>query len=517
MNTLELKNLNITNGEHELVKGVSFELDQGEILALVGKSGSGKTLSAMSMLGFLPATLKKTSGEILYNGTKLNSRDMRLRPISIIMQNPKTAFNPILTIGAHALHSLKAVGRADRNFKELIVSTLADVGLGVQVYDMYPFQMSGGMLQRAMIALALLASPKFIIADEPTTDLDLLTQDKILELLKRLVKERNIGMLLVTHDFGVVAKVADRLAVMSEGRIVESGDTREIFERPTHPASRELVGAFEYLMKFTPASDGVKANVNLDAPTAIEISGLSHSYASYTLFGGKKESEILKNVSFSLRKNRALGLLGRSGCGKSTLANIIMGLMRPSFGEVKIFGEKLRVDTLASRRELYKNVQIVFQDPLSSVNPASSVFDVIKEPLMYLGEFSAQEIKTRVFEMLSFVQLEPRFLQRKATSLSGGQIQRVCLARALAVKPKILILDETLSSLDLTLRIQILQLLLALKNELSFLFITHDVALARIFCDEIILLDEGRIAEKISADEKFSTELGKELESATLF
>ena len=537
MSTLEIKNLNVSFGKKQLVQDVNLTLRMDKITGLIGQSGSGKSLTSLAILGFLPPNLRGKC-EIWLDGERIN---FRKGFFANVMQNPRTAFNPLNSMKSHAKETIKArnlrekfhtqngVNLKDKfdrnsNINDEIKSAFKSAGLSEDVLELYPPQMSGGMLQRAMIALTLLARPKFIIADEPTTDLDLLSQKKVLDMLSDLAIKSGVGMLIITHDFGVIRHICDEVFVMENGRLIEHGSVADVFENPQSDGAKQIIGAYKFLNKSAEICDENVANLasNLDenAPDlkqnlALNVRDLNFSYKIFSLFKNSQKS-VLSGVNFVLESGKALGVLGVSGSGKSTLAQILMQIYAPHSAEITFFGKKLCAKNLASRREIYRQMQIVFQDPLSSVNPRNSVFECIKEPIDYLFKFDKTQLENRVKEVLSFVGLSEDFLSKLALNLSGGQIQRVLIARALAVRPKVLILDESLSSLDTILQVKFIELLKRLKSQLTLIFITHDIRLARILCDEIVLLDSGKIAEIIKPNSKMKSQIGRNLENSIL-
>ena len=537
MSTLEIKNLNVSFGKKQLVQDVNLTLRMDKITGLIGQSGSGKSLTSLAILGFLPPNLRGKC-EIWLDGERIN---FRKGFFANVMQNPRTAFNPLNSMKSHAKETIKArnlrekfhtqngVNLKDKfdrnsNINDEIKSAFKSAGLSEDVLELYPPQMSGGMLQRAMIALTLLARPKFIIADEPTTDLDLLSQKKVLDMLSDLAIKSGVGMLIITHDFGVIRHICDEVFVMENGRLIEHGSVADVFENPQSDGAKQIIGAYKFLNKSAEICDENVANLasNLDenAPDlkqnlALNVRDLNFSYKIFSLFKNSQKS-VLSGVNFVLESGKALGVLGVSGSGKSTLAQILMQIYTPNSAQITFFGKKLCAKNLASRREIYRQMQIVFQDPLSSVNPRNSVFECIKEPLDYLFKFDKTQLENRVKEALNFVGLSEDFLSKLALNLSGGQIQRVLIARALAVRPKVLILDESLSSLDTILQVKFIELLKRLKSHLTLIFITHDIRLARILCDEIVLLDSGKIAEIIKPNSKMKSQIGRNLENSIL-
>jgi 5-methyltetrahydropteroyltriglutamate--homocysteine S-methyltransferase len=537
MSTLEIKNLNVSFGEKQLVQDINLTLRMDKITGLIGQSGSGKSLTSLEILGFLPPNLRGKC-EIWLDGERVN---FRKGFFANVMQNPRTAFNPLNSMKSHAKETIKARNlrqkfhtqnganlkdKFDRNsnINDEIKSAFKSAGLSEDVLELYPPQMSGGMLQRAMIALTLLARPKFIIADEPTTDLDLLSQKKVLDMLSDLAIKSGVGMLIITHDFGVIRHICDEVFVMENGRLIEHGSVADVFENPQSDGAKQIIGAYKFLNKSAEICDEKVANLasNLDenAPDlkqnlALNVHNLNFSYKIFSLFKNSQKP-VLSGVNFALESGKALGVLGVSGSGKSTLAQILMQIYTPHSAEITFFGKKLCAKNLASRREIYRQMQIVFQDPLSSVNPRNSVFECIKEPLDYLFKFDKTQRENRVKEVLSFVGLSEDFLSKLALNLSGGQIQRVLIARALAVRPKVLILDESLSSIDTILQVKFIELLKRLKSHLTLIFITHDIRLARILCDEIVLLDSGKIAEIIKPNSKMQSQIGRNLENSIL-
>ena len=537
MSTLEIKNLNVSFGKKQLVQDVNLTLRMDKITGLIGQSGSGKSLTSLEILGFLPPNLRGKC-EIWLDGERIN---FRKGFFANVMQNPRTAFNPLNSMKSHAKETIKARNLREKfhtqnganlkdkfdrnsNINDEIKSAFKSAGLSEDVLELYPPQMSGGMLQRAMIALTLLARPKFIIADEPTTDLDLLSQKKVLDMLSDLAIKSGVGMLIITHDFGVIRHICDEVFVMENGRLIEHGSVADVFENPQSDGAKQIIGAYKFLNKSAEICDENVANLasNLDenAPDlkqnlALNVRDLNFSYKIFSLFKNSQKS-VLSGVNFALESGKALGVLGVSGSGKSTLAQILMQIYAPHSAEITFFGKKLCAKNLASRREIYRQMQIVFQDPLSSVNPRNSVFECIKEPLDYLFKFDKTQLENRVKEALNFVGLSEDFLSKLALNLSGGQIQRVLIARALAVRPKVLILDESLSSLDTILQVKFIELLKRLKSHLTLIFITHDIRLARILCDEIVLLDNGKIAEIIKPNSKMKSQIGRNLENSIL-
>ena len=537
MSTLEIKNLNVSFGEKQLVQDLNLTLRMDKITGLIGQSGSGKSLTSLEILGFLPPNLRGKC-EIWLDGERIN---FRKGFFANVMQNPRTAFNPLNSMKSHAKETIKARNLREKfhtqnganlkdkfdrnsNINDEIKSAFKSAGLSEDVLELYPPQMSGGMLQRAMIALTLLARPKFIIADEPTTDLDLLSQKKVLDMLSDLAIKSGVGMLIITHDFGVIRHICDEVFVMENGRLIEHGSVVDVFENPQSDGAKQIIGAYKFLNKSAEICDEKVANLasNLDenAPDlkqnlALNVRDLNFSYKIFSLFKNSQKP-VLSGVNFALESGKALGVLGVSGSGKSTLAQILMQIYTPHSAEITFFGKKLCAKNLASRREIYRQMQIVFQDPLSSVNPQNSVFECIKEPLDYLFKFDKTQRENRVKEVLSFVGLSEDFLSKLALNLSGGQIQRVLIARALAVRPKVLILDESLSSLDTILQVKFIELLKRLKSQLTLIFITHDIRLARILCDEIVLLDSGKIAEIIKPNSKMKSQIGRNLENSIL-
>jgi len=537
MSTLEIKNLNVSFGEKQLVQDLNLTLRMDKITGLIGQSGSGKSLTSLEILGFLPPNLRGKC-EIWLDGERIN---FRKGFFANVMQNPRTAFNPLNSMKSHAKETIKARNLREKfhtqnganlkdkfdrnsNINDEIKSAFKSAGLSEDVLELYPPQMSGGMLQRAMIALTLLARPKFIIADEPTTDLDLLSQKKVLDMLSDLAIKSGVGMLIITHDFGVIRHICDEVFVMENGRLIEHGSVVDVFENPQSDGAKQIIGAYKFLNKSAEICDENVANLasNLDenAPDlkqnlALNVRDLNFSYKIFSLFKNSQKP-VLSGVNFALESGKALGVLGVSGSGKSTLAQILMQIYTPHSAEITFFGKKLCAKNLASRREIYRQMQIVFQDPLSSVNPQNSVFECIKEPLDYLFKFDKTQRENRVKEVLSFVGLSEDFLSKLALNLSGGQIQRVLIARALAVRPKVLILDESLSSLDTILQVKFIELLKRLKSQLTLIFITHDIRLARILCDEIVLLDSGKIAEIIKPNSKMKSQIGRNLENSIL-
>ena len=537
MSTLEIKNLNVSFGEKQLVQDVNLRLRMDKITGLIGQSGSGKSLTSLEILGFLPPNLRGKC-EIWLDGERIN---FRKGFFANVMQNPRTAFNPLNSMKSHAKETIKARNLREKfhtqnganlkdkfdrnsNINDEIKSAFKSAGLSEDVLELYPPQMSGGMLQRAMIALTLLARPKFIIADEPTTDLDLLSQKKVLDMLSDLAIKSGVGMLIITHDFGVIRHICDEVFVMENGRLIEHGSVTDVFENPQSDGAKQIIGAYKFLNKSAEICDENVANLasNLDENAldlkqnlALNVHDLNFSYKIFSLFKNSQKP-VLSGVNFALESGKALGVLGVSGSGKSTLAQILMQIYTPNSAQITFFGKKLCAKNLASRREIYRQMQIVFQDPLSSVNPQNSVFECIKEPLDYLFKFDKTQRENRVKEVLSFVGLSEDFLSKLALNLSGGQIQRVLIARALAVRPKVLILDESLSSLDTILQVKFIELLKRLKSQLTLIFITHDIRLARILCDEIVLLDGGKIAEIIKPNSKMKSQIGRNLENSIL-
>jgi peptide/nickel transport system ATP-binding protein len=503
---LEIQNLTVNlpagaDRDHA-VSGFNLRLKPSEILCVVGESGSGKSIMAKAVMGLLPEPhVRASAGKIFFEGEDLLStspsrmREIRGSRISMIFQEPMTALNPVMTIRdqiEEVIFTHQEMPREQR-FQRM-VNLLRNVHLAdpERILYSYPHQLSGGQRQRAMIAMALILEPAVLIADEPTTALDVTTQAQILSLIRDLEKEHNTGVLFITHDFGVVAEIADHVAVMQHGLLVEFGDAKQVLNDPRHPYTRSLIAAVPSL---TPR---VREPLK-DQPVVLEVQRLNKVFrSSGGLFGGKEVRAVqaAKEVNLSIRRSETLGIVGESGSGKSTVARCLVRLIEADGGSVHL-GD---IDWLKkSRRELRpyrKRIQMVFQDPFGSLNPRRRVSELISEGPMVHG-LPKSEALDRAFKLLDLVGLDPRSADRYPHEFSGGQRQRIGIARALALEPEILIADEPVSALDVSVQAQILQLLADIRDrlQLSLLFITHDLRVAAQVCDTIAVMLNGEIVE----------------------
>ena len=476
---------------------VSLEVNPREIVCIVGESGSGKSLTAHAVMGLLPGRVAATAGSILFDGVDLLReppealRKRRGRDIAMIFQDPMAALNPVLTIGSQVTEQIRShrdisQGAALKQAGDL----LAEMGLKdvAQLLKAYPHQLSGGQRQRVMIAMALSLSPRLLIADEPTTALDVTTQAQILKLIRRLQAEREMSVLFITHDFGVVADMADRVVVMRHGRVVESGATTEILGRPRHSYTRALIAAVPKGDKYLPPADGVPL---------MTVKGLTKRFRRGGLFSRAPEVTAVDAVSLTLRRGETLGVVGESGSGKSTLARCIIRLLDPDGGEVLLANADIAHMREKSLRPLRRRIQMVFQDPFSSLNPRERVGDILIAGPKSFGE-DAKEAMGRAAEMLRLVGLNPETMHRFPHEFSGGQRQRIGLARALMLKPDVLIADEPVSALDVTVQAQVLKLLDDVRRQmnLAMLFITHDMRVAAEVCHRVMVMQQGRVVEE---------------------
>ena len=533
--------LDVDAGTVKAVDGVSFRIPAGGTVALVGESGSGKSVVAQSIMSILPRIARIESGEILFRDPDSSTevdisrldpasramRDIRGGRISIIFQEPMTALSPLHTIGnqigeALALH--RELGKAER--REAVIDMLRRVGFPdpAKAEHTYPFELSGGLRQRAMIAMALVCRPALLIADEPTTALDVTIQAQILQLIKALQAEFHMAVLLITHDLGVVANMADEVVVLHRGRVMESGSLTDIFREARHPYLKALMRAVpRFNMKpgerLTPIREvqvtrdhlittGVRPRPNLDG-ALLEVRNLTKRYATRkrSFLGAKSSGDFLAvdDVSFRVGPGECLGLVGESGCGKTTTARMILRSVTPDSGEVLFKNEKVLELKGAPLFAYRRKVQFVFQDPFSSLNPRMTAYDIVSEPLVIHGIGDEDERFARVKEMMGLVGLDVRHLRRYPHSFSGGQRQRIGIARALALGPELLICDEPVSALDVSVQAQVLNLLADLRSALglAYLFISHNLAVVNYLADRIAVMCAGRIVELAPAAELF--------------
>ncbi|MET3449900.1 ABC transporter ATP-binding protein [Curtobacterium sp. 1544] len=508
---LEVEGLRVAFGDAEpVVRDVSFTLTPGRVLALVGESGSGKSVSAMSVLGLLPPEAR-VSGSIRFRGTELvGATDDQLRAvrgagIGIVFQEPMNSFTPVLSIGTQIAEAITAhptdldrAGVSPRIDELLRAAGLTDPQ---RIRKAYPHELSGGQLQRAMIAMALAGDPVALIADEPTTALDVTVQAGILDLLRRLGRERDLAVLLITHDMGVVADVADELLVMRRGDPVEHGTVAEVFAHPTAEYTRALLDAVPSLEARGAETDhvttagGAPEASRASRPLVAQLRDVAVRYA-------RRGEPVVSGIDLELCAGETLGLVGESGSGKSTIGRALAGLVPVVAGSVEVDGSDLRTARGGRLRELRSHVGIVFQDPASSLNPRQTIGWSIAEPLLVHGTASTAERAERVRELLVAVQLDPSWAERFPHQLSGGQRQRVAVARALALRPALVIADEPTSALDVTVQAAVLDLLADLQQEFGFgmLLISHDLAVVRQLADEVVVLHDGRVVERGTTD-----------------
>ena len=484
------------------VSELSLQLKPNEILCIVGESGSGKSIMARAVMGLLPEPhVRASAGKILFEGEDLlaaspgRMREIRGSRISMIFQEPMTALNPLMTIRdqiEEVIFTHQEMPKEQR-FQRM-VDILKDVHLPdpERILYSYPHQLSGGQRQRAMIAMALIFEPAVLIADEPTTALDVTTQAQILSLIRDLEKKHNTGVLFITHDFGVVAEIADRVAVMQYGRLVEFGEAKQILNAPQHPYTRSLIAAVPSLTPRAPKP------VNSQS-VALEVQGLNKAFRSGGgLFGGisARVVQAVKEVNLSIRRSETVGIVGESGSGKSTVARCIVRLIEADDGSVHLGDIDLLAKTRRQLRPYRRRIQMVFQDPFASLNPRRKVADLISEGPMVHG-LPKTEALDRAYKLLDLVGLDPRAADRYPHEFSGGQRQRIGIARALALEPEILIADEPVSALDVSVQAQILKLLADIRDrlQLSLLFITHDLRVAAQVCDSLAVMLNGEIVE----------------------
>ena len=484
------------------IQKVNLELKQGETLCVVGESGSGKSLTARAIMGLLPQPHVRVShGEIIFNSEDITKvsyerlRELRGSEISMIFQEPMTALNPVMSIGSQIDEIFRYhvdMSKADR--QKRAVELLDDVNLPnpEQIMRAYPHELSGGQRQRAMIAMALALKPQILIADEPTTALDVTTQAQILKLIKDMQKVYNTGVLFITHDFGVVADIADRVMVMQHGIVVESGPVKQVLNNPKHPYTKALISA-------VPSLSPRKAKT-ISKEKVLEVQSLCKTFGGGRgLFGFGKPSrqvEALKNVTLDLYNGETLGVVGESGSGKSTLARCIIRLMDTDSGAITIEGTQINMLKRKAMRAWRNKIQMVFQDPFASLNPRIKVGDIIAQGPITQG-ISREEAIKRARELISIVGLDDKSFDRYPHEFSGGQRQRIGIARSLALKPEILIADEPVSALDVSIQSQILDLLDDIREQmnLSMIFITHDLRVAAQVCDRMAVMQYGEVVE----------------------
>jgi len=513
------------------VDDVSFTLKSGERLGLVGESGCGKSTLGRAAMRLLPPDTQ-VEGSIRFEGqsvldlTPSQLRRFRGEAVALIFQDPMTRLDPLMTIGDHCVETLKAHQShlSRRQAKEKAIETLEAVKIPANRWSQYPHEFSGGMRQRVAIALALLLNPKLIVADEPTTSLDVTVSAQILEELTRLCRERDMALLLISHDLAMVGEYCDRMAVMYAGKIVESGSTKSVLQHPQHEYTRSLLQAALHIQAVSDDEVGESGNFSTHSSFLIPHSSpnplspipcpqspillVKDLKQHYTLEGNFIEQLFSKNipvikavdgVSLELYPGEILGLVGESGCGKSTLSRTILQLRKPTSGKVEFLGAELTNLSRESMRLTRRQIQMVFQDPHACLNPRMTVGQSIADPLFIHKLASPDEAKKQVMEMLERVGLTPasEYYNRYPSGLSGGQQQRVAIARALITRPKLIICDEPVSMLDAHVQTQVLELMLELKRDfdLTYLFITHDLSVARFFCDRIAVMNAGRIVE----------------------
>ena len=484
------------------VEDIDLELNAGETVCVVGESGSGKSLTARAVMGLLPAPhVRVGKGEIIFGGEDLTKvtyerlRELRGSEISMIFQEPMTALNPVMTIGDQIDEIFRYhVSMSPKERAEKALSLLVDVNLPdpEKIIDAYPHELSGGQRQRSMIAMALALGPKILIADEPTTALDVTTQAQILELINDMQKRLDTGVLFITHDFGVVADIADRVIVMQHGKIVETGTTKQVLQSPKHPYTKSLIAA---IPRLKPRKARSRA-----AEVVLKTEGVCKSFGGGKSFFGfgkpNREVKAVQNVQIELRRGETLGVVGESGSGKSTLARCVIRLIDSDEGQIKLGDVDI---TKLSRNELRpyrKRIQMVFQDPFASLNPRIRVGDIISQGPILQGE-DKEDASKRAYELLDIVGLDRRSFDRFPHEFSGGQRQRIGIARALSLKPDILVADEPVSALDVSIQAQILELLDDIREQmdLSMLFITHDLRVAAQVCDYVAVMQYGKIVE----------------------
>ncbi|MDQ6433132.1 dipeptide ABC transporter ATP-binding protein [Mesorhizobium sp. LHD-90] len=547
MTLLAIENLSLSIGETPILKNIGLSIEPGEVLGLVGESGSGKSMTALAIMRLLPQGAR-ADGKILFGGENLLDASeeamCRLRgdDIGMVFQEPMTALNPVKTIGEQVAEGIRWHTGAGRAEAERRAAQMLDrVGLSSAKFPLsrYPHQLSGGQRQRVVIAIACALKPKLLIADEPTTALDVVLQAQILELLRELVDENRMGLLLISHDLAVVTEMSDRIAIMRSGEVLETGETARTLSAQQHPYTRQLAlasthvpagrslpsplwgGSAIRLSEAKPVSRGggirspasrltVSASLRplADPPhkgegrhPLLEVASITRDYPGPrpSLFSKAKTFRAVDDVSFSLMPGRSVALVGRSGCGKSTLARLVLALDKATSGTIRFMGKDITGRPEAELRQARRNMQVVFQDPYGSFNPRHRVERLVAEPLS-LVEPAPDPLKRRelVAHALHQVGLKPHDMQKYPHEFSGGQRQRLSIARAIITRPKLVVADEAVSALDVSIRAQVLDLFAELNRTLgiAYLFITHDLTVARAITDEVLVMHEGRIVER---------------------
>ena len=508
---IEAKDLGVdfwVDGEWVMAaEGLSYTVRAGEVLAIVGESGSGKSASSMAMLGILPAN-GRAKGSVLLGGVETigasaaHLRSIRGRDIAVIFQEPMTAMNPVYTIGFQIVEAIKVhfplLSKEAARARAIELLGLVELPDPEKAFNSYPHQLSGGQRQRAMIAQSISCDPKVLIADEPTTALDVTIQAEILDLLRSLNDRLGTGIILITHDMGVVADMADHVLVMKNGHVVESGTAVDIFTKPKVAYTQELLAAVPHLG--TGAASASKAASRTGQTPVLSLSNVQITYPKR---GRVPAFVAADDISIDIYPGEVLGLVGESGSGKTTIGRAVVGLIPVSAGKITVAGQDMVDVSAKDLRAVRRNIGIVFQDPGSSLNPRWPIGESIGEPLVLTGGYGKAEVEKRVTELLDMVELPTTYRNRYPHELSGGQRQRVGIARALALKPAILVADEPTSALDVSVQARVLELLTAIQKEQQFaiLFISHDLAVVDLLSDRIAVMHHGRIVEQGSTDQ----------------
>jgi len=524
------------------VKNISFEIHAGETVAIVGESGSGKTVTSLSVLQLLPSPpAKYKSGEILFSGDGLKNVDLLKLPekqlqkirgnkISMIFQEPMTSLNPVKTCGEQVVEAMRIHQNiSQKAAEEKTIELFRQVKLPEpsSILHRYPHEISGGQKQRVMIAMAISCHPALLIADEPTTALDVTVQKTILQLIKELQVQQQMSVIYITHDLGLVAEIADKVIVMYKGEVVETGNIKEIFLSPKHPYTKALLSCrpdaaskgkrlpviSDFLDNNSDLRNKAKVNEEISnipqLPIGNELLNVENLKVYFPIkknFFGKilKEFKAVDDVSFSVAKGETLGLVGESGCGKTTLGRALIRLIQPTSGNIYFNGKNIADIPEEKLRKMRKDIQIIFQDPYGSLNPRMTIGDAINEPMKIHSIFSNnKQRKEKIIHLLEKVDLKPEYFNRYPHEFSGGQRQRICIARALGLDPRFIICDESVSALDVSVQAQVLNLLNDLKAELGFtcIFISHDLGVVHYISNRIMVMNKGKIEESGAADE----------------